>query len=118
MKGLLAIYDPSPDQLRLADKFVNRLMECGKKAVAQRVFNQALKQVKRRLPRADPLEVFVQAIDSLSPSGNTVPDKVAIRFIISAAKSSAGKPMYVRLADVIVNNYKFAMAARLAGPRL
>jgi ribosomal protein S7 len=50
MKSLLAIYDPSPGQIELANKFVSVLMGRGKKVAAHRVLDQALKQVRKRLP--------------------------------------------------------------------
>src|SRR5258706_1449309 len=51
----------------LASKFINCLMWCGKKATAQRIFYNALEQIKKRMPDVDPIEVFTRAIDHVKP---------------------------------------------------
>src|SRR5437868_15354060 len=53
---------------KLASKFVNCLMWQGKKATAQRIFYGALGQIKKRMPDADPLDVFVQAGEHVKPT--------------------------------------------------
>jgi len=109
----------------LVSKFINCLMWQGKKATAMRVFYGAMDQIKRRMPDADPLEVFVQAVEHVKPSvevrskrvgGATyqVPMQVnkkrqqslAIRWIINAARGKAGRPMYLRLADELMAAYR------------
>jgi small subunit ribosomal protein S7 len=109
----------------LVSKFINCLMWQGKKATAMRVFYGAMDQIKRRMPDADPLEVFVQAVEHVKPSvevrskrvgGATyqVPMQVnkkrqqslAIRWIINAARSKAGRPMFLRLADELMAAYR------------
>src|SRR5207253_7806217 len=102
---------------KLASKFMNCLMWQGKKATAQRIFYDAMEQIKKRMPDANPIEVFNQAVENVKPSvevrskrvgGATyqVPMQVnktrqrslAIRWIINAARSKAGRPMVLRLA--------------------
>src|SRR6266436_1335154 len=51
----------------LASKFINCLMWAGKKATAQRIFYDALEQIKKRMPDFDPLEVFTRAVDFVKP---------------------------------------------------
>src|SRR5213082_2255000 len=99
----------------LASKFINCLMWQGKKATAQRIFYNALDQIKKRMPDADPIDVFTQAVEHIKPSvdvrsrrvgGATyqVPMQVnrvrqqslSIRWIIGAAQSKPGKPMFQR----------------------
>src|SRR5205823_414724 len=89
----------------LASKFINCLMWQGKKATAQRIFYGALDQIKKRIPEANPIEVFQVALENVKPpvelrsrrvGGATyqVPMQVspirkqslAIRWIISAAR--------------------------------
>src|SRR5881398_2854632 len=97
---------------KLASKFINCLMWGGKKATAMRIFYGALDQIKKRMPDADPLDVFTQAVEHVKPTvevrskrvgGATyqVPMQVrrerqqslSIRWIIGAARGKAGKPM-------------------------
>src|SRR5919198_2350844 len=101
----------------LASKFINCLRWGGKKATAERVFYGALDQIKKRIPDADPIEVFTQAVEHVKPTvevrskrvgGATyqVPMQVnknrqqslSIRWIIGAARGKSGRPMYLRLA--------------------
>src|SRR5207247_5589510 len=53
---------------KLASKFINCLMWQGKKATALRIFYGALDQVKKRMPDAEPLEVFTQAVEHVTPT--------------------------------------------------
>ncbi|HEV3237712.1 MAG TPA: 30S ribosomal protein S7 [Gemmataceae bacterium] len=109
----------------LASKFVNCLMWQGKKATAMRIFYGALDQIKKRMPDANPLEVFTQAVEHVKPTvevrskrvgGATyqVPMQVnrtrqrslAIRWIIGAARAKVGRPMSLRLADEFMAAYR------------
>src|SRR3984957_2657244 len=109
----------------LASKFINCLMWSGKKATAMRVFYNALDQIKKRIPDANPIEVFTQAVENDKPTvevrskrvgGATyqVPMQVnrsrqqslAIRWLIGAARSKAGRPMFLRLADELMAAYR------------
>src|SRR5438128_7269533 len=110
---------------KLASKFINCLMWEGKKPTAQRIFYDAMDQIKKRMADADPIEVFHQAVEHVKPSvevrskrvgGATyqVPMQVnkirqqslSIRWIIGAARSKAGRPMYLRLADELMAAYR------------
>ena len=105
----------------LASKFINCLMWGGKKATAQRIFYDALEQIKKRMPDVDPLEVFNGAINNVKPSlevrsrrvggaNYQVPMQVnkrrqqslAFRWIINACRDAGGRPMSVRLADELL----------------
>ena len=110
---------------KLASKFINCLMWQGKKATAQRIFYGALDQIKNRMKDADPIEVFTQAVEHVKPSvevrsrrvgGATyqVPmpvnksrqQSLSIRWLITAARSKAGRPMFLRLADELMAAYR------------
>src|SRR5919202_1134944 len=110
---------------KLASKFINCLMWDGKKQTAQRVFYDALDQIKKRMPDADPIDVFTQAVEHVKPTvevrsrrvgGATyqVPMQVnrnrqqslSLRWIIVATRNKAGKPMYLRLADELMAAYR------------
>ena|SRR5437879_1525144 len=110
---------------KLATKFMNCLMWDGKKSTAQRIFYGALGQIKKKLPDADPIEVFTQAVEHVKPSvevrskrvggatyqvpmqvNKTRQQSLAIRWIIHASRSKAGRPMYLRLADELMAAYR------------
>lgn len=109
----------------LVSKFVNCLMWCGKKATAHRIFYDAMDLIKKRMPDVNPLDVFIQAVENVKPpvelrsrrvGGATyqVPMQVnpkrrqslSIRWLIQAARSKTGKPMYIRLADELMAAYR------------
>src|SRR3954471_16014037 len=111
---------------KLASKFINCLMWQGKKSTAQRIFYGAMDQIKKRMGEAtNPIDVFHQAVENVKPSvevrskrvgGATyqVPMQVnrirqqslSIRWIIGAARSKAGKPMFLRLSDELMAAYR------------
>jgi small subunit ribosomal protein S7 len=109
----------------LASKFINCLMWCGKKATAQRIFYDAMDHIKKRMPDANPIDVFTNAVENVKPpvelrsrrvGGATyqVPMQVspirkqslAIRWIIQSARGKVGKPMSLRLADEFMSAYR------------
>ena len=115
---------------KLASKFINCLMWQGKKPTAQRIFYHALEQIKKRMPDADPLDVFTQAVEHVKPTvevrskrvgGATyqVPMQVnkvrqqtlSIRWILMAAREKKGRPMAIKLADELIAAYNREGAA-------
>ncbi|HUT91775.1 MAG TPA: 30S ribosomal protein S7 [Thermoguttaceae bacterium] len=121
--------DPKYGSL-LASKFINCLMWDGKKAVAQSVFYQALDEVQKRIPDAEPIEVFTQAVDNVKPdievrskrvggASYQVPMQVsrkrqqslALRWIITACRDKKGRPMHEKLANELVAAYNREGAA-------
>src|SRR3954462_6196190 len=109
----------------LANKFINCLMWDGKKATAQRVFYGALEQIKKRMPDAEPLDVFTQAVEHVKPTvevrsrrvggatyqvpmqvNRTRQQSLAIRWIVGASRSKKGRPMHLRLADELMAAYR------------
>ncbi len=117
---------PDPKfQSRLAAKFINSLMNRGKKTVAEQIFYDALDIVKKRVADQEPLEVFTRAIDNVKPrievrskrvGGATyqVPMEIkkdrqqalAFRWILEAARKKKGREMALRLADEFVAAFK------------
>ena len=114
----------------LASKFINCLMWDGKKAVAQTVFYRALDEIHKRIPDADPIEVFTQAVDNVKPdievrsrrvggASYQVPMQVnrkrqqslAFRWIIGACREKKGRPMHEKLANELVAAYNREGAA-------
>ena len=109
--------DPKFKNLVVA-KFINNLMHCGKKTLAQRIFYEAMDIVAERFPDMEPLEAFETAIENVKPlvevrskrvGGTTyqVPMQVrnkrqvalGFRWILEAARKRKGRPMHRRLAD-------------------
>ena len=53
---------------KLVSKFVNCLMNDGKKATATRIFYNAMDMIENRMPGIDPMEVFTVAIENVKPA--------------------------------------------------
>lgn len=62
-----AVPDPIYHSITLS-KFVNKLMEDGKKAVARRIVYRALEKFAQRVKTDNPLEAFEQALENAKPS--------------------------------------------------
>ena len=118
------LIDPDP---RYADllvaKFINIVMECGKKSTAERIVYDALDIVKEKTAK-EPLEVFRAALDNVRPLLETksrrvggatyqVPVSVsedrgyslALRWIRSYSRERKGKPMHEKLAQEIIDGF-------------
>jgi len=123
--------DPDPRfNSVLVTKFTNGLMERGKKSVAQRIFYGAMNIVEEKVKDEDPLTIFEEAMEKVRPrvevksrrvGGATyqVPMEVrqtrrnalAIRWIISYARSRSGKSMAEKLAAEVMDAYNNRGAA-------
>lgn len=116
--------DPHFDS-KLVSKFINCLMNRGKKSVAQDIFYKALDIMSEHVGADAPLEAFRTAISNVAPiievrsrriGGMTyqVPSEVnekrrislAMRWILQAARSKKGRPMHLRLADELSDAYR------------
>ena len=120
------IINPDPKYNNtLVAKFINHLMKKGKKSVAQKIFYDSFKILKKTDKDKDPLEIFDQAIKNVSPfvevksrriggAHYQVPREVrgerkitlAIRWLIQAAKAKKGKPMAQKLASEFLDASK------------
>src|SRR3954465_13380501 len=108
-----------------APKFINCLMWQGKKATAMRIFYGALDQIKKRMPDANPIDVFTQAVEHVKPTvevrskrvggatyqvpmqvNKTRQQSLSIRWLIGASRGKAGRPMFLRLADELMAAYR------------
>ena len=114
--------DPKFGDLVLS-RFMNVLMYDGKKSTAERIVYAAMDTLKRRVgPQGDPLRLFHEAMDNVKPAvevrsrrvgGATyqVPVEVrperaqalAIRWLISAARSRSEKTMSGRLSGELMD---------------
>ncbi|MCB9808657.1 30S ribosomal protein S7 [Candidatus Peribacteria bacterium] len=98
------------------EKFINCIMQQGKKSIARKIFWDSMEIIKTRTKDA-PLEVFNKAMLNVTPLVEVRPKRVggsvyqvpvevtpkrqqtlAIRWIIGAARDRKGMPMAQRLA--------------------
>ncbi len=112
--------DPKFNSQVLA-KFINHVMESGKKSVAERIVYGALDKVAER-SKQNPVEIFEKALDALRPAvevksrrvgGATyqVPVEVrpsrrtalAMRWLVDSARNRGEKSMPLRLAGEIMD---------------
>ena len=115
---------PKPDsryQSVKVSKFINHIMERGKKDIARKIVYQAFEEIKTQAKVENPLEIFDQALKNASPvmeirsrrvggANYQVPREVrperrnflAMTWMIQAAQSKSGTPMFKRLADELL----------------
>ena len=108
----------------LVAKFINKLMQGGKKATAQNIFYTALDLLAKNLKKDNPLEALEEAVENASPllevksrrvggANYQVPYEVkgkrrealAIRWIIGAAKKKKGRAMAEKLAQELADAF-------------
>ena len=109
---------------KTVSRFINMLMEDGKKWNAEKIVYGSLDIVVQKTQKSDAMEVLTKAIDNVRPllelksrrvGGATyqIPVEVrgdrgaslALRWIRNAARGRKGKPMQQRLADEILDAY-------------
>lgn len=102
-------------------KFINHVMERGKKSVAQGIVYRAFDIIKEKTKK-DPVKVFEEAMKVVQPqvevrsrrvggANYQVPlpvrgerqDALAFRWIIGAARAKKGQPMHEKLATVLID---------------
>jgi small subunit ribosomal protein S7 len=117
------IYPDPKYHSTLVSRFINNLMRRGKRSLAQSVLYDTFAIIEKKVKKS-PLEVFNKAIDNVKPElevksrrvgGATyqVPVEVrperrialAIRWLITYAKSRHGKSMSEKLADELIDAY-------------
>lgn len=118
---------PGPDRVygsTKVTKFINYVMDGGKKTIAERIVYGAFDKVKAETKK-EPLEVFEEALKNVSPNievrsrrvggaNYQVPVEVraerrlslALRWILESARAKKGRPMEDRLADELLAAYK------------
>ena len=119
-----AVIDPDTKYSSvLIAKFINKIMEAGKKSIARRIVYSAL-EIAEKQTKKPALEVFEKAMDNVSPTvelrskrvggaNYQVPVEVrperrtalAIRWIVESARSQKGKPTAEKLAEEFVNAF-------------
>jgi small subunit ribosomal protein S7 len=119
--------EPNPDPKYgsvLVARFINRLMEGGKKSIAQNIFYEAIEAATKELKKENPPEILEEAIKNTSPllevksrrvggANYQVPYEVkgkrrealAIRWIIEASRKKKGAAMAKKLAKELTDAY-------------
>lgn len=117
---------PTPDaryNSELVARFINKVMQRGKKGLAESIVYDALQSIQERTGR-DALEVFEQAINNATPLLEVKPRRVggatyqvpvqiegqrrtslAIRWLLSSSRSRSGKSMSEKLANELLDAY-------------
>jgi len=103
------------------DKFINYVMNDGKKEVARKVVYGALEIIKEKAKTENPIEIFDTAVKNTSPSMEVrsrrvgganyqIPREVrperrqamSMKWIVEAARGRKGVPMAMKLADELI----------------
>ena len=107
----------------LVTKLINKIMQEGKKSIAEKIVYGALERAEKELGKPA-LEVLDMELNNAGPqlelkskrvggANYQVPHEVrgerkfalAFRWIINASRSQKGKPMQIKLAQEIINAY-------------
>lgn len=106
-------------------KFINMVMEMGKKSIAEKMVYGAFEVIKKQTNESDVLKVFHKALENARPRLEVKPRRVggatyqvpievrqergtsiALRWIRDFAKSKKGRSMKEKLAEEIMSAYK------------
>ncbi len=110
---------------KVVAKFINIVMDKGKKQLAENIVYGAFEIMKQKLGDQDGVKLFHKAIDNARPRLEVKPRRVggatyqvpvevrqdrgvsiALRWIRDFARGKKGKPMLDRLADELIASYK------------
>ena len=125
----IAIIPDAKHQSVILSKFINHIMQNGKKTVAEKIVYGALDYAQKQL-NTDAIDIFEQALHNVGPilevkskriggANYQVPVEVskerkntlAMRWIIIAARAGKGKPMAEKLGLELVGAYNGEGAA-------
>src|SRR3989338_297392 len=120
-KGIASIKPDAVYGSVLAGKFINSLMQSGKKNLAEKIFYQAIEEAGKKTNK-EPIKLFEEALQSVTPlvevrskriggANYQVPREVpkgrqialATRWLIQASRNKKGRPMRNKLAEEFVN---------------
>ncbi|MCL4358273.1 MAG: 30S ribosomal protein S7 [Patescibacteria group bacterium] len=101
-------------------RFINNLMLEGEKTKAQKVFYQALDEIKKKTNQ-DGFKVFQEAIKNVGPAMEVLPRRIggatymvprivrnerrfsrAVKWLISSARAKKGRQTYLNLTDELI----------------
>ena len=114
----------SPDAIyndMIVAKFINQIMQDGKKTIAQKIVYGAFDVIKEQTKK-EPLDIFKLAIQNVSPALEVKPRRVggatyqvpmevrgnrklslAMKWIIASSKNKKGKAMKFKLAEELID---------------
>lgn len=114
MKTKITTYVP-PLSDETSEKFINYIMEGGKKTIARTIFNDMLGEIEKR-GHKEPRELFFRAIENTKPTMEVRPKRIggavyqvpfevnpkrqrmlSFRWLIDGARKRKGMPMFKRL---------------------
>ncbi len=109
---------------KVISKFINCLMQKGKKSIAEKVFYDSMEIVAKKVKDEKPGDIFLKALENVKPDievrsrrvgGQTyqVPTPVsakrrqalAMKWLLEIARKKKGRPMAERLAGEIINAF-------------
>jgi small subunit ribosomal protein S7 len=101
--------------------FINKVMRCGKKSIAERIVYHAFDQIEQQAKRS-PVEVFEEAVRNATPVVEVKPRRVggatyqvpidirpdrrlalALRWLVNSARARKGRTMADRLAAELLD---------------
>jgi small subunit ribosomal protein S7 len=125
-RGTITKRIPLPDARYnsvMVQQFINKVMQRGKKSIAEKIVYAALETAAERLKKT-PMEVFEVALRNAGPAIEVKPKRVggatyqvpvevksdrrqslAMRWLLISARGRSGKPMHERLAAEIMDAY-------------
>lgn len=125
-KGPVPKRDVLPDPIyhsKVLTKFINQVMQDGKKGIAQNIVYEALEAAKAKL-NAEPIDIFNQALNNVMPvlevkarrvggANYQVPIEIrperrqtlGIRWLVDAARKRSERTMSERLAAELMDAY-------------
>lgn len=125
-RGTIEKRVPAPDARYNSvaiQQFINKVMQRGKKSIAEKIVYQAMEMAAERLKKT-PMEVFEIALRNAGPAIEVKPKRVggatyqvpvevksdrrqslAMRWLLISARARSGKPMFERLATEIMDAY-------------
>jgi small subunit ribosomal protein S7 len=105
----------------MVSQFINKVMQDGKKTIAQKIVYGAFKIIKEKTQK-EPLEIFKAALENASPLLEVKPKRIggatyqvpmevrgerklalATRWILDGARGKKGKPMAEKLAQELID---------------
>lgn len=117
---------PQPDaryNSELVTRFINKIMQRGKKGLAERIMYDALQMIQERSGN-DPMTVFEQAVQNATPMLEVKPRRVggatyqvpvqiegprrmslAMRWLLTSARNRPGRSMEEKLANELLDAF-------------
>lgn len=108
----------------LVTQFINKVLMCGEKTVAEKIVYGALEEIHQKA-RSEPLEILEKACANVTPKLEVKPRRVGgatyqiprevsrrrgrslcIRWIVNFARQRKGKPMFIKLAGELMDAAK------------